>query len=93
MGLSFQAARILQRLHNAIQTQGQRGLDEFRARLHELCLDQKRVATEKHFVLAAAGEGGVLSAEEAGVLFRGLASVGPGDGDSVSIAEVNMTSS
>lgn len=74
MVLSFQAIRILERFHNAIQIQGQR-LDEFRARLHELCRDDNRVATEEDFVCAAAaaaGDGGILLAEEAGVLFKSL---------------------
>lgn len=87
MGLSFQASRLLQRVHSTIQAQGQRGLDDFRARLHELCLDGKRVATEKDFVSAAASGDGVLSVEEARVLFRGLAS-GSGDGGTVAFAEV-----
>lgn len=84
MGLSYRASRILQRLHAAIQARGQNGLDGFRARLHEQCLDGKREATERHFVAAVSGSHGVLSAEEAGILFRELG----GKDSSVPFAEV-----
>ncbi|CAN0325955.1 unnamed protein product, partial [Ectocarpus sp. 8 AP-2014] len=72
MGLSFRASRVLERLHNAIQIQGQHGLDEFRARLHEQRLHGKREATETEFIAAAGGDDGVLSGEEATILFREL---------------------
>lgn len=73
MGLSYRASRILDRLHKAIRAQGQRGLDEFRTRLHELCLDGTQLATESNFAAAAAAGGdGVLSLEEAGILFKEL---------------------
>ena len=86
MGLSYRASRVLERLHTAIQTRGQHGLDYFRCRLHEQCLDgKKREATERDFV-AAAGDGGVLSQEEARVLFRELS--GNGKDSSVAFAEV-----
>lgn len=75
MGLSFQAARILERLHNAIQTQGQRSLDGIRARQHDLAQNEKREVTEKDFVAATAGDG-VIAGEEAGALFRELAGGG-----------------
>jgi len=87
MGLSYRASRILGRLHTAIQTQGQHGLDEFRARLHEQCLDGKREATEREFVAAAGGDEGVLSKEEAEILFREL-SGNSKDNSSVPFAEV-----
>lgn len=88
MGLSYRASRILERLHTAIQTRRQNGLDGFRARLHEQCLDGKREATERDFVAAVgADDGGVLSAEEARALFREL---GGKDG-SVPFAEVRCT--
>lgn len=75
MGLSYRASRILDRLHKAIRAQGQRGLDEFRTRLHELCLDGTQLATESNFAAAATtGEDGVLSMEEAGILFKELCS-------------------
>lgn len=87
MGLSYRASRILERLHTAIQTQGQHGLDEFRARLHEQCLDGKREATVREFVAAAAGgDDGVLSAEEAEILFKELS--GNSTDSSVPFAEV-----
>lgn len=72
MGLSYRASRIIERVHAAIQTRGHRGLDKFRARIHEYCLDGKREAIEREFVAAASGDGGVLSGEEAGILFREL---------------------
>ena len=86
MGLSYRASRILERLHAAIQTQGQHGLDEFRARLHEQCLDGKREASVREFVAAAGGDDGVLSGEEAEILFRELGGIRK-DG-SVPFAEV-----
>lgn len=88
MGLSYRALRIIERLHNAIQVRGHRGLDEFRARVHEYSLDGKREATERAFVAAASG-GCILSGEEAGILFREL---GGKDG-SASIPEVGAASS
>lgn len=87
MGLSYRASRVLERLHTAIQTRGQHGLDYFRCRLHEQCLDgNKREASERDFVAAAEGSGGVLSQEEARILFRELS--GQGKGSSVPFAEV-----
>lgn len=87
MVLSYRAARVLERLHTAIQTRGQHGLDKVRCRLHEQCLDgNKREATERGFVAAAGDDGGVLSQEEARVLFRELS--GNGKDSSVAFAEV-----
>lgn len=89
MGLSYRASRVLERLQTAIQTRGQHGLDYFRSRLHEQCLDgDKREATERDFVAAAEGDGGVLSQEEACVLFRELS--GKGKDSSVPFAEVRF---
>lgn len=87
MGLSYRASRIIERVHAAIQTRGHRGLDKFRARIHEYCLDGKREATEREFVAAASGDGGVLSGEEAGIIFRELG----GKDDSAPIAEVGAS--
>lgn len=84
MGLSFRASRVLERLHNAIQIRGQRSLDEFRARLHEQRIHGKREATEMEFIAAAGGDDGVLSGEEAAILFRELG----GKDKSIPFAEV-----
>ncbi|CAM9395475.1 unnamed protein product [Scytosiphon promiscuus] len=84
MGLSYRASRILERLHAAIRTRGQDGLSGFRARLHEQCIDGKREATERNFVAVVGGDGGVLSTEEAGVLFRELG----GKDSSIPFAEI-----
>lgn len=90
MGLSFRASRILERLHKAIQTPGyQSGVHDLDARFHALRLDRKPTVTKNEFVNAATGDG-LLSAEDAGVLFRGLAagSSNGRDGGSASLAEV-----
>lgn len=89
MGLSFRASRVLERLHNAIQIRGQHGLDEFRARLHEQRLHGKREATETEFIAAARGGDGVLSGEEAAILFRELG----GKDKSIPFAEVLLNPS
>lgn len=88
MGLSYRASRVLERLHTAIQTRGRHGPDDFRCRLHEQCLDgNKREATERDFVAAAAeGDAGVLSEDEARVLFRELS--GNDKDSSIPFAEV-----
>lgn len=90
MGLSVRASRILERLHNTIQTPGfQSGVHDLGARLHELRVDGKATVRKREFVNAMAGDG-LLSAEEAEVLFKGLAasaSIG-GDGESASLHEV-----
>lgn len=93
MGLSYRASRILDRLHRAIRAQGQRGLDEFRTRLHELSLDGTQLATESSFAAAAAAGGdGVLSLEEAGIIFKELCS-GSNDEKCVPFAKVSLFAS
>lgn len=90
MGLSFRASRILERLHKAIQTPGhQSGVHDLGAAFHELRLNGKSTVTKSEFVNVTAADG-LLSAEDAGVLFRGLAAGASsgGDGDSASLAEV-----
>lgn len=94
MSLSSHATRILRRLHDALQPHGHKGFDEFRTQLHELCVDSKRMATEKEFRAAMAGAG-LLSAEDADILFGGFArngASGKGDRDHVSFAQVRVTS-
>lgn len=86
MGLSFHAAQILERLRNAIQTQGQRSLDDIRSRQHKLAQNEKREVTEKDFVAATAGDA-VIAEEEACALFRELA----GGSERMPFAEVRPT--
>lgn len=93
MALSSHARHILRRLHDAIQTQGgnQNGFNELRSQLHDLCVASgKRLAAEPDFRAAMVGTG-LLSSEEAGVLFRGMLAASGADrmdGELLSFAEV-----
>lgn len=93
MGLSWHARRILRRLQDTIQAQGggQNGFDQLRAQLYDLRVASgKRLAAEPDFRAAVVGSG-LLSSEEAVVLFRGMLAssrVDQVDGKLLPLAEV-----
>ena len=74
MGLSPHTRHILRRLHDAIRHDRgvhRNGFNRLRCQLHDLCATSQRSASEQDFRAAVVGTG-LLSAEDAGVLFRGV---------------------
>lgn len=74
MGLSSHTRHILRRLHDAIrhdQGAGWNGFNQLRSQLHDVCVTSQRLASEQDFRAAVVGAG-LLSTEDAGVLFRGV---------------------
>lgn len=74
MGLSPHTRHILRRLHDAIhhgQGKGQNGFNRLRSQLHDSCVTSRRSISEQDFQAAVVATG-LLSAEDAGVLFRGV---------------------